>query len=130
VANGLAKPVAIMLLIIATLAASIHSCGAPPSEQSLIEGFYAHRPAFEHLRDMLSADQRVVRIANWGVETTTNVVAQIPPKGDFPVDRYKEYLAGLKAVGGEVVILMATGTFGATGNGPQPPVVNDSFGVS
>ena len=102
VAIGGARPVAVMLLIVATLVTSIRSCGTPPSEQSLIEGFYAHRPAFEHLRDMLLVDQRVVRIANWGGETTTHVVAQIPPDGDFPADRYKEYLAGLKAVGGKV----------------------------
>lgn len=96
-AIGLARPIAAVLLIVA----SLHSCGTPPSEQSLIESFYAHRATFEHLHDMLSADH-IVRIATWGVETKIEGVAQVPPEGDFPVDRYKEYLAALKTVGSKV----------------------------
>ena len=83
---------------------ALRSCGTPPSEQSLIEDFYAHRSEHELLHDMLLADKQVIRIASWGVETTTSPVPQIPPAGDFPVDRYKEYLKALTAVGGIVAI--------------------------
>ena len=56
----------------------------PPKESKLIQNFHAHRAAFERLRDMLVADQQLIRLASWGVETTNNVVPTIPPEGELP----------------------------------------------
>ena len=73
----------------------------PPKENKVIENFNAHRAAYERLRDMLLADKEVLRVASWGVETTTSVGgSSIPPAGDFPVARYNQYLALLKETGG------------------------------
>jgi hypothetical protein len=72
----------------------------PPREQKLIENFYAHRAAYEHLRDMLLADEQVLVVASWGVETTKSVVPSLPPQGEFPINRYNEYLALLRQTGG------------------------------
>jgi len=68
----------------------------PPRESNLIQNFHTHQAAFERLRDMLMADQQVVYVASWGVETTNSGIAKIPPEGDFPSSRYSEYLALLK----------------------------------
>jgi hypothetical protein len=51
---------------------------------------------------MLQTDGDVIRLADWGVATTKSVVPRVPPEGNFPVDRYKEYLALLRQVGGLV----------------------------
>jgi hypothetical protein len=74
----------------------------PPQEIKLIKNFNEHRADFEKLRDMLQADTNLTVVASWGVETTKSVVAHIPPEGNFPVERYNEYLALLKNVGGFV----------------------------
>jgi hypothetical protein len=74
----------------------------PPKEAKLIQNFNEHRAAFEQLRDMLLADGQVIRLADWGVETTNSAVSRIPPEGNFPLARYKEYLALLKQVNGKV----------------------------
>lgn len=76
----------------------------PPSEDTLVKRFYTHRAAYERLREMLQADKQVRRVATWGVETTSSVVPRIPPEGDFPLDRYKEYLEQLKQAGGQLAI--------------------------
>lgn len=73
----------------------------PPKESKVIENFHAHRAAFERLREMLLEDKEVLRVASWGVETTTSVGGRsIPPAGDFPVARYNQYLALLKETSG------------------------------
>lgn len=72
----------------------------PPKESELIKNFYANRVAYERLRDMLQADKQVVRLASWGVETTNSVVTCVPPVANFSVERYNEYMALLKQVGG------------------------------
>jgi len=71
----------------------------PRREEKLIENFYAHRAAFEHLRDMLQEDEQLLRVASWGVETTKSGI-NIPPEGNFPIGRYNEYLALLRETGG------------------------------
>jgi hypothetical protein len=65
----------------------------PPAEEKLIANFFAHRAAYERLRDMLLADRQLVRVAKWGVETTKSVGPQTPPTADFSERRYNEYLA-------------------------------------
>jgi hypothetical protein len=72
----------------------------PPKEGELIRNFQAHRASYEKLRDMLKADQQLLRVADWGVETAKAGIIK-PPNGGFPVDRYNEYIALLKEVGGK-----------------------------
>jgi len=73
---------------------------SPPREKQVVEDFYVHRVAFERLRDMLIEDKNLVRVADWGVQTTTSMATKERPTGDFPADRYSQYLALLKEVGG------------------------------
>lgn len=49
---------------------------------------------------MLLADVQVVRVADWGVETTKGTFS--PVAGRFPDDRYAQYLSLLKQAGGEL----------------------------
>jgi hypothetical protein len=74
----------------------------PPSEAKLIQNFNEHRADFENLRDMLQADTNLTRVASWGVETRNPVFLGIPTGENFPVERYNQYLALLKNVGGFV----------------------------
>jgi hypothetical protein len=73
---------------------------SPAKEAQVIRNFYAHRSAFEQLRDMLIEDKKLVRLADWGVQTTTSMATKERPTGDFPIDRYKQYMALLKEAGG------------------------------
>jgi hypothetical protein len=76
----------------------------PPKENTFIANFYAHRSAYEHLRDMLQADRQVFRVTSSGVETANSAgLSNTPPKGGFPVERYNEYLALLKETGAKGV---------------------------
>jgi hypothetical protein len=70
-----------------------------PKEDQVIRNFYAHRAAFEQLRDMLIEDNKLIRLADWGVQTTTSMATSELRTGDFPVDRYNQYLGLLKEVG-------------------------------
>jgi hypothetical protein len=76
----------------------VHSSG-PPKEANLIQNFNAHRASFERLRDMLESDTQIRRLADWGVETDKGMFK--PPAGNFPIDRYNEYLALLKESDGK-----------------------------
>jgi hypothetical protein len=88
----------VMLLVVCGLV-YLYLAGTPPKESKLIAQFYQHRTDYEHLREMLQADQQTISVAEWGVDTTTSsVTGSIPPDGDFPVARYNEYLALLKEV--------------------------------
>jgi hypothetical protein len=125
--SGRAKRTAFILLCCAALLGRLffyaRSASLPPKEVKLIQNFYAHRAAFERLRDMLQADGQVIRLAGWGVATTNSVVPRVPPEGNFPLDRYKEYLALLKQVGG----------FAATrdeGQHPDPSIVVWKWGFA
>jgi hypothetical protein len=92
----------IFLTIIAIMAGLFlysRSSGRPPAEEKVIANFSEHRRAYERLRDMLFADQQLVQVAKWGVETTKSIVPRVPPDGDFPSNRYKEYLAVLGEIG-------------------------------
>lgn len=72
----------------------------PPKEEILIKNFNKHRADFEKLRVMLLADGQLLRVAIWGVETTHGI--QESPPWIFPIDRYNQYLALLKQIGGLV----------------------------
>lgn len=100
------RTAALVLCFVAVLSllfVLLFSRSKPPRDRKLIENFYAHGATYERLRDMAQADKDMVRLASWGVETTQSPVARIPPDGEFPVSRYKEYLALLKEVGGTSV---------------------------
>ncbi len=71
----------------------------PPPEKKLIENFYAHRAAYERIRDMLQEDRQLLRVASSGVETTNSVGIRKPPEGGLSVNRYNEYLALLRETG-------------------------------
>ena len=77
-------------------------CSTPPSDASLIEAFYAHRPAHERLHEMLLADKQLLLVATWGVETTGSGGRKVPPTADISAARFQEYLVVLKEIGGEV----------------------------
>jgi hypothetical protein len=97
------KRLVIVLTPVAVLAAAFlyfSSSTNPPKERTLIENFHTHRSAYERLRSMLLADEGLLRVASWGVETTKSIGTHTPPDGDFPVDRYHEYLELLKQTGG------------------------------
>jgi len=62
---------AVLFLVVGAIAGLffyLQWASEPPKEKELIENFYAHRAAFERLREMLQADEQVVRVAEWGVE--------------------------------------------------------------
>jgi hypothetical protein len=123
---GVKRALVILLFCVAVLGGLFlyaRSTSVPPKEAKLIHNFYAHRAAFERLRDMLLADGQVIRLAGWGVATTNSVVPRVPPEGNFPLDRYKEYMALLKQVGG----------FAATrgeGQHPDPSIVVWAWGFA
>jgi hypothetical protein len=76
----------------------------PPKEQKLVENFYAHRTAFERLRDMLLADDKVRAVyARFGVETKESGLPHVPPEVNFPVSRYDEYRGLLEQIGSTLV---------------------------
>ena len=79
----------------------VRSSNKPPKERELVENFYAHRAAYERLRDMLQTDENVLRVAAWGIETTDSVGVRIPPDGGLSISRYNEYLALLRQTGGK-----------------------------
>jgi hypothetical protein len=74
----------------------------PPREEKLIENFHANRAAYERLRGMLLEDEELLRVASWGVETKKSRFPRIPPEGDFPANRYNEYLALFKQTGSKL----------------------------
>src|ERR1700744_6668871 len=74
----------------------------PPKESILLQDFYKNRAAFEQLRDMLEADARLRRVANWGVEISQPFFLGYPSPNVFPVERFKQYLALLKQTGGRL----------------------------
>jgi len=82
-----------------SVALFVHMSSTPPKESALMANFYEHRAVYEQLRDMLQADKNLLRVASWGVETTTSIGISKPPQGNFPPDRYGNYLELLRQVG-------------------------------
>jgi hypothetical protein len=72
----------------------------PPQDAKLIARFYAHHAAFERLREMLQADDRLRSVDRWGITTTNSWDTVNPSQVNFPEERYHEYGALLKEVGG------------------------------
>jgi hypothetical protein len=92
--------VLVLIILLGGLFLYDRAVNEPPPEHKVIASFYAHRAAFERLREMLIEDQQLMRVAKWGVETTKSL--SHPPDLDFPSARYQDYLALLKEAGGLV----------------------------
>ncbi len=76
----------------------------PPEEESLLKAFYSNRTAYEHLRDMLLADEQVNEVyTRLGVETTSSGLPHPPTEVNFPPSRYNEYRILLEQVHSEQV---------------------------
>src|SRR5229473_5410326 len=103
-----------LLLFAALCGVWVYVFPKPPKEKQLIDNFYAHQAAYEQLRDMLVADNQLLRVANWGVETTNLGPHQVGPQGDFPLNRYNQYLELLKQTGAK---------WAFRGRGEHPEVV-------
>jgi|SRR5208282_693310 len=97
------KRIAIVLLSVAVVLCILLTVAflrsRPPREKDLIQNFYSHRAAYEQLKDMLRQDKQVLRVANWGIETTGSPFPT-PAEGKLPPGRYEEYVALLKQING------------------------------
>lgn len=86
-----------VLLVAGTFLAFVYFT-SPPRETKLLADFYANRAAFEKLRDMLQEDEQIHRLGAFGVYTVKNGTPGLskPPEGDFPLERFQQYLTLLK----------------------------------
>ena len=103
------KLLLVPLLLVLTVSGFLCGCNAPPNDEVLIKNFVDRKPVYEHLRDMLLADDRVLLVANWGIETPGSALAIQPPVAELSLDRYHQYLALLQEIGGKVVARSADG---------------------
>jgi hypothetical protein len=104
-----------LLIIIATLAAAFfgfYLSIQPPREAKVIKNFEEHRVIYEELQRMLLEDKGLVRVADWGVQTSDSPNSQRPPEGRFPLARYRRYLPLLEQIG-------AKGAFPTEGDHPM-----------
>ena len=107
----------VLLSIVAALSLIVlvtHFTTRPPTEAKIISNFNNHRATYERLRDMLTEDRKLFRVADWGVETDSGL--EKPHEGRFPAARYDEYLALLKEVN-------AKGASRRRGETPEPCVL-------
>ena len=86
-------------VVLSALVLWFHFATRPPNEAATIANFYAHRAGYDELREMLLADNDLVRVADWGVQTSDSAVPQVPPQGNFPAGRYRKYLSLLTEIG-------------------------------
>ena len=92
----------VMLAAVAVLAALLlwfHFARHPPKESATIANFYKHRAEYDELRAMLLSDKELMRVADWGVQTSDSLVPQVPPQGKIPVVRYRKYMSLLTEIG-------------------------------
>ncbi|MGB8352554.1 MAG: hypothetical protein WCD79_01570 [Chthoniobacteraceae bacterium] len=87
-----------VIVIFVTAWLFVFPISRPPREADFLQNFYAHRTAFEELREMLQAEPDGFRVASWGVDTGNGLPE--PPGGNFPIKRFDRYLALLKEAGG------------------------------
>jgi hypothetical protein len=93
--------IAVLAIIVVFFALILwfHIATQPPNEAVTIANFRTHRAVYDKLREMLLADNDLVRVADWGVETADSVVPQLPPQGKFPADRFQNYVSLLGEIG-------------------------------
>jgi len=119
--SGPQRPISLKAVGIVLLCLVVVLCGLfvlafplsnPLKEGKIIESFHAHRPVFERLRDMLQEDKNLLRVADWGVDTTSSGPHRVQEGADFPINRYNEYLTLLGQIG-------ARGAFRGRGEHPE-----------
>ena len=99
---------AALLVILCGLWALAFFSMKPPKEKRLVENFQSNRAAYEHLREMISADQQTIAVhVDFGVETNNSPLPRPPSEVNFPVDRYSQYVALLHQVGSSAVFKMS-----------------------
>jgi hypothetical protein len=86
-------------VVLSALVLWFHFATRPPNEAATIANFYSHRAGYDELREMLLADSDLVRVADWGVQTSDSAVRQVPPQGRFPAACYRKYLSLLTEIG-------------------------------
>jgi hypothetical protein len=79
----------------------------PPQDAKLIARFYAHHAAYERLREMIQADDLLRSVGTSGITTTNSWDTLRPRQANFPEERYHEYVALLKEVGGYFAVRRA-----------------------
>ena len=70
----------------------------PLKEGRIIADFQGHRAAYERLREMILADQQVEEVSMKGVETPAAPLPWNPSEVNFPLARYREYMAILRNI--------------------------------
>ena len=88
-----------IVVVLSALVLWFHFATRPPTEAATIANFQTHRAEYDELRAMLLADNELVRVGGWGVQTSDSVVPQIPPQGKFPAARFQKYLSLLSEIG-------------------------------
>jgi hypothetical protein len=86
-------------VVLSAVVLLLHFATQPPNEAATIDNFYRHRAEYDQLRGMLLADSDLVRVADWGVQTSDSAPPQVPPQGKFPPDRFQKYLSLLREIG-------------------------------
>ena len=71
----------------------------PPKELKLIADFQAHRAAYERLREMLRADQKIEEVSMRGVKISASLLLRRPSDVNFQLARYHEYMTLLREIG-------------------------------
>jgi hypothetical protein len=92
------KKIGILLLSVITALVIVllvtHLTTRPPSETKIIANFKNNQATYERLRDMLAREDKLRRIADWGVETDAGT--EEPSKARYLVGGYDEYVELLK----------------------------------
>lgn len=88
------------LMVIAMILLVVHVMNLPPTENSLIANFHAHRSTYERLKLYLQADDQLDRLASWGIQIRSWPVGVMPPQEGFSRARFDEYLSLLNEVYG------------------------------
>jgi len=99
---------AALLVILCGLWALAFFSMKPPKQQRFLEKFQTNRAAYEQIRHMIAADQQIRAVyVDFGVETDSSAVARPPSEVNFPIDRYRQYVALLHQVGSSAVFQIA-----------------------
>ncbi len=59
----------VMVAVLGFVLLALYFTNRPPTEARIIANFVSHRATYERLRDMLTADDKLLRVADWGIET-------------------------------------------------------------
>ena len=103
---GIIGVTALLVTLCGVLALAFFSM-KPPKEKRLVETFQSNRGAYEHIREMISADQQISAVyADFGVKTNGSQLERLPSEANLPVERYREYVALLHQVGSSAVFKM------------------------